>query len=118
MKPSYEITSRILQLIADITVKIGEVNANLLDKPPLKLRKQNKIRTIHNYLKIEGNILSEKQITALIDNKRIIGSEKDILEVLNAIKVYINIRKFKAYSEESFLLAHKGLLTGVIEKGD
>lgn len=39
MKPPYEITARILQLIARVSEKIGEANANLLDKPSLNLRK-------------------------------------------------------------------------------
>ena len=32
MKPPYEITSRILNLIGSISIKIGEVNANYLNK--------------------------------------------------------------------------------------
>ena len=37
---------------------------------------------------IEGNTLSEEQVTAIIENKRVIGPAKDILEVKNAIEVY------------------------------
>ena len=33
MKPPYEITSKILKLVTQISEKIGEINANLLDKP-------------------------------------------------------------------------------------
>ena len=43
--------------------------------------------TLWNSLKIEGNILIEKQITTLLENKKFIGPKKDILEVLNAIKI-------------------------------
>ena len=57
MKPPYEITSSILKLLTSISEKIGEVNANLLNKPSPKLRKQNRIKTIHSSLKIEGNTL-------------------------------------------------------------
>jgi hypothetical protein len=35
--------------------------------------------------------LTEEQITTLIENKRVIGPERDVLEVLNAIKVYDNL---------------------------
>lgn len=59
-------------------MKIGEVNANFLEKPSPQLRKQNKIRTIYSSFKIEGNTLTEEQITALIENKRVIGPQKDI----------------------------------------
>lgn len=95
MQPSYDITSRILKLVTSISEKIGEVNANYLDKQSPQLRKQNKIKTIHSSLQIEGNTITEEQITALIENKRIIGPKKDVLEVLNAIKVYENFCQFE-----------------------
>jgi len=76
MSPPYNITPFILKLIASISEKIGEINANFLDKPSPTLRKQNKIKTIHASLKIEGNTLTEKQITALLENKRVVGPKK------------------------------------------
>ena len=116
MKPPYEITSSILKLITSISEKIGEVNASLLNRPSPKLRKQNKIKTIHSSLKIEGNTLTEEQITALLENKRVLGSKKDVLEVLNAIKIYENLEKYKPSNEKSFLKAHKDLMEGLVEK--
>ena len=115
MKPPYEITSSILKLITSISEKIGEVNANLLNKPSPKLRKQNRIKTIHSSLKIEGNTLTEEQITALVENKGVIGPKKDVLEVLNAIKTYENLEEYKPTNEQSFLKAHKSLMQGLIE---
>ncbi len=115
MKPPYDITKRILKLISSISEKIGEVNANYLSKQSPQLRKQNRIKTIHSSLQIEGNTLSEEQITALIENKRVIGPEKDVLEVLNAIKVYEKLEEFKFSSDKSFLKAHFQLMNGLIE---
>lgn len=115
MEPPYEITSTILKLITSISEKIGEVNANLLNKPSPKLRKQNRIKTIHSSLKIEGNALTEEQITALLENKRVIGPKKDVVEVLNAIKIYENLDEYNPSNEKSFLKAHKNLMEGLIE---
>lgn len=115
MKPPYDITSKILKLVSSISEKIGEVNANYLSKQSPQLRKQNRIKTIQSSLQIEGNTLTEDQITALIENKRIIGPEKDILEVLNAIKVYNDINTYKQYSERDFLKAHALLMRGLVE---
>jgi len=115
MKPPYEITGNILKLITDISEKLGEVKAYYLDKPSPKLRKQNKIKTIGSSLKIEGNTLSEEQITALSENKRIIGPKKDIKEVLNAINVYEKINTFSPYSITSFKKAHKLLMAGLVK---
>jgi Fic family protein len=115
MKPPYDITPKILKLITSISEKLGEVNANYLNKQSPQLRKQNRIKTIHSSLQIEGNTLTENQITALIENRRVIGPEKDILEVLNAINLYDNIEKYKYYSDKSFLKAHFKLMKGLIE---
>jgi len=115
MKPPYKITSSILKLITSISEKVGEVNANLLNKPSPKLRKQNRIKTIYSSLKIEGNTLTEEQITALLENKRVIGPKKDVLEVLNAIKIYENLEDYSPSKEKSFLKAHQNLMEGLIE---
>jgi Fic family protein len=114
MRPPYNITSKILKLISSISEKIGEVNANYLSKQSPQLRKQNRIKTIQSSLQIEGNTLTEEQITALIENKRVIGPTKDVLEVLNAIKVYDELSSYKHYSEKDFLKAHSSLMNGLI----
>lgn len=115
MKPPYDITPKILKLISEISEKIGEVKSGFMDKPSPKLRKQNKIKTIHNSLKIEGNTLSEQQITEIIEDKRVIGPQKDIREVLNAIDIYENLDAFDPSSEKSFLEAHKILMKDLIK---
>ena len=116
MKHPYDITAEILQTITSISEKIGEINANLLDKPSPQLRKQNRIKTIHHSLKIEGNTLSEEQITALLENKRVLGPTKDITEVLNTISVYENLNEYNYRKEKDFLKAHKTLMNSLIKK--
>ena len=116
MKPPYNITPKILKLVTSISEKIGEINANLLDKPSPLLRKQNRIKTIHNSLKIEGNTLSEEQITAILEKRKVVGPKKDIIEVLNTIDVYENLNNFNYKSEKDFLKAHKNLMRELIEK--
>lgn len=115
MKPPYDITPAILRLVSSISEKIGEVNAVYLDKPSPQLRKQNKIKTIHSSLQIEGNTLTEAQITAIIENRRIIGPQKDITEVVNAIKVYDGLIDYKPTAEKDFLKAHKQLMTRLVD---
>jgi Fic family protein len=115
MKPPYKITNLILELIASISEKIGEVNATYLYKPPTELRKKNRIKTIQSSLEIEGNSLSLDQVTAIIDNKRIIAPKKDILEVKNAIKAYEDLDKYNPTSLTSFCNAHGTLMNGLIK---
>lgn len=115
MKPPYEITNRILNLIASVSEKIGEVNAAHLNKPPTELRKRNRIKTIQSSLEIEGNTLTVEQITAILENKRIIAPQKDIVEVKNAIRVYNQLNKFKVYELKSLCNAHEILMKDLIE---
>lgn len=116
MKPPYEITPQILKLISSISIKIGEVNANYLNKQSPQLRKQNKIKTVHSSLSIEGNTLTEEQVSAILENKKVIGPKKDIVEVINALNVYDALNNFNPYSSKSFLKAHKKLMTGLVNE--
>lgn len=114
MQPPYSINAKIILLIADISQKMGEVNGSLLVKQAPALRKRNRIRTIQASLAIEGNTLSIEQVTAIIENKRVLGPVKDIKEVNNAIEVYNLMDTLKPISEKSFLAAHKTLMQGLV----
>lgn len=115
MKPPYEITPLILHLISDVSNKIGALQGNVLVRESPKLRKQNQIKTIHASLKIEGNTLSEEQVTAVLENKRVLGPEKDIKEVINALAVYQQLKNYNYKSEKDFLKAHQLLMQGLVE---
>ncbi|NHN24990.1 Fic family protein [Flavobacterium jejuense] len=115
MKPPYNITEKILALVASISEKIGAINATHLYKPATELRKKNRIKTIQSSLEIEGNTLTEEQITALLENKRIIAPQKDILEVQNAIKVYEQLNTFNPYQLKDLEKAHTILMNGLID---
>lgn len=112
--PPFKITPKILQLVSDISSSLGELKSLKIKKPSVKLRRENKIKTIHHSLAIEGNLLTEDQITSIIEKKRVIGPEKQILEVKNAIKVYEQIQLFKPVHESHLLKAHQILMSGLI----
>jgi Fic family protein len=115
-KPPYFITTEILKLITTISERIGEINATHLYKPTTELRKKNRIKTIQSSLEIEGNTLTEEQITALLENKRVLAPQKDILEVQNAIKVYDQLKTFNPLKLKDLEKAHQILMAGLIEK--
>lgn len=115
MHKYYEGTPQIINLVAEIGRLLGIVDATHLRKPQTELRKKNKVRTIRASLAIEGNTLSEDQITAIIDHKRVIGPSKDIKEVENAVQAYDNLSNFDALSKESYLEAHRILMSGLVE---
>ncbi|MFP4683022.1 MAG: Fic family protein [Ectothiorhodospira sp.] len=51
----------------------------------MRLRRINRICTIHGSLAIEGNTLSEAQITAILEGKRVIAPPREVQEVKNAL---------------------------------
>ncbi len=115
MKPPYEITSEILKLTSSISEKIGEIKSAKLIKPPTELRKRNRIKSIQSSLEIEGNTLTIEQITDLINNKRVLAPQKDIIEVKNAIELYSMLNEFNAYDIDSLCRAHGILMNTLIE---
>jgi len=116
-KPPFKITSRTVSLVAQIQETIGELKTYTLVKPSVKLRKENKIRTVHHSLAIEGNALSEEQITALLEKKKVVGPKNQITEVLNALELYDQLTNFDSLSEKDLLKAHKILLKGLGRNG-
>jgi len=117
MKAPHSITPRILILIQDISAILGKINASSLQKVQPELRRKNKIRTIHSTLAIEGNTLTEDQVTNIIDNQIVVGPKNEIVEVQNTIEVYSQLSKLNPYSESSFKKAHK-LLTAKLLVND
>jgi Fic family protein len=105
-----------MSLIVSISETIGQIDALHLYKPTTELRKKNRIKTIKFSLEIEGNSLSEEQVTAIIANKRIIAPVKDILEVQNAIKVYELLNSLNPFKLKDLEKAHRILMHNLIEQ--
>lgn len=91
--PPYTVTPKILRQISYISESIGRLTERIEHSPTLMLRRANRIRTIQGSLAIEGNTLSESQITAILDGKPVIAPPKEILEVKNALKAYDYLTK-------------------------
>lgn len=116
MKPPYTVTPTIANYVVLISERIGTIRAIHLYKPPTELRKKNRIHTIQSSLEIEGNTLTEEQVTALMDGKRVFAPGKDILEVQNAIAVYQDLKAFDAYRMQDLERAHGILMKGLVDQ--
>ncbi len=115
-KPPFEITTAILDEIAEIAELVGQVNATSgLSTNPL-LRRTNRIRTIHASLAIEQNTLTLEQVTALLNGKRVIGPPKDIAEAKNAYEIYEMMAQLDPYSVDDLLNAHGIMTRGLVEE--
>ena len=113
-RPPFQLNSKILSLVGSIQEIVGEFKSYSAVVPPVKLRRENKIKTIHHSLAIEGNSLSEDKITAILENKRVLGPKTQILEVKNALELYESIAKFNPFLERDLLRAHKVLMKDLI----
>jgi len=114
-QPPYTITSSIVSLVADISERLGYLSALESEARTLYLRRINRIRTIQGSLAIEGNTLSQEQITAILEGKRVIAPPREIQEVRNAIKVYDFFQQWQPASEKDLLAAHEMLMTGLLD---
>ena len=113
--PPFTITADILSLVADISEKVGQLNASALNVSP-QLRKQNRIKTITGTLSIEGNTLSEEQITAIIEGKPVLGSARELAEVKGAIAAYEALVNFKGNNITDLLTAHGLMMSDTLTK--
>ncbi len=115
-KPPFSLSPYILKLLQEVWQQIGMLSGQKLESAPVLLRKSNSIRTIQASLAIEGNTLTLHQVTDLFDGKRVMGPEKDILEVKNAIKTYEIFPNLDPFSSKDLLKAHKTLMEGLNEQ--
>ena len=115
-QPPYTITTEILNSVAAISEAIGRLAALIEQARDLRLRRINRIRTIHGSLAIEGNTLSETQITAILEGKRVIAPPREVQEVKNALAAYDRFHAWKPDVERDLLEAHRILMSGLIDE--
>lgn len=105
-EPPFKITNRILNLVANISEMIGKINVSDKTCYSLRLRKENRIKTIHSSLAIENNTLSIEQVTAIINGKRVLGMPQEIQEVKNAYDTYEHMLELNPYNINDLLKGH------------
>ncbi len=72
-QPPYTITPEILTLVAAISEAVGRLTVLADRAKALRLRRVNRVRTIHGSLAIEGSTLSQGQITAILEGRLVIA---------------------------------------------
>ena len=116
-KPPFDITSEMLRLISEISEQVGIINMRLGENAPSPhLRKKSQIMTIHSSLAIEQNSLSLKQVTDIIDGKRVLGAPDEIQEVKNAIEAYRLMPELDAFKEKDLQKAHGLMMKDLVKQ--
>lgn len=114
-QPPYTITPLILNLIAEICECIGHYFIKSEDAVKPRLRRANRIRTIHASLAIENNALTLEQVTSVIDGKRVLGLPREIQEIRNAYAAYECLERWRPAILNDLLEAHKILMLGLAD---
>ena len=112
--PPFEMTNEMFTLAAQIMEQLGKLsNVNELERLP-RLRKVSRIKSIHSLLAIENNTLSIKQVTDVIEGKRVLGPSDDILAVKNAFAAYNELDGIDAFSLTDLQKVHAIMMDGLV----
>ena len=115
-KPPFTISAKAISMIAEISALIERYAIRLEQHDALKLRKANKIKTIQSSLAIEGNTLSENQVTDILDGKKVVAPLREIQEVRNAIATYDLFPQLDPFSVSDLLKAHGVMMSALVDE--
>ena len=114
--PPFTVSSRAISFVAEISAMIERYAIRLEYQDSLRLRRANKVKTIHSSLAIEGNTLTESQVSDLLDGKRVVAPVRQIQEVKNAIAAYDLIAELNPFDLNDLLRAHSVLMSALDER--
>ena len=104
--------------ILDLSIRIGEAIGRAEEAAvgeDLRLRRINRIRTIQGSLAIEGNTLTEDEITTILEGRPVIAPPREVQEVRNAFGAYDALPQWNPAREADLLRAHEMLMMGLLD---
>ena len=113
--PPFTISAKAINLIAEISAQLERYVIRMEQADGIRLRKVNRMKTIHGTLAIEGNTLTEEQVTALLNGKYVVAPAKEVQEVRNAITAYDSFMDFNPYNYKDLLKAHGLMAMGLVD---
>lgn len=113
-RPPFTATPEIVRLVAELGEAAGGLASD--EGVDLRLRRVNRIRTVHGSLAIEGNTLDEEQITALLDGKRVVAPPREIREAQNALAAYDRLDQWRPEREADLLAAHGVMMEELVDE--
>lgn len=112
--PPFSITAQAINRIADIAALTERYAIRMEQKDGLLLRRINRIKTIYSSLAIEGNNLTEAQVTDILDGKRVQAPKREITEVRNARETYELFPNLSPFKVQDMLKAHARLMKNLV----
>ena len=114
--PPFTMTDTVTDLVIEIGELVGQITVYDHLSPNPRLRRENRIKTIHSSLAIENNSMTLAQVTDVIEGKRVLAPPQDIREVKNAYEAYEELQKMDPYSLDDLLKAHRVMMEGLVKE--
>ena len=115
ISPPFNVSPEAINLIAEISALLERHNMALDGEQELRLRKVNRVKTIHSSLAIEGNTLSEDEVRDIVNGNEVVAPLRQIQEVRNAIRVYDIYSQLNPFSEKDLLKAHAVMMAALVD---
>ncbi|MDR2577576.1 MAG: Fic family protein [Chitinispirillales bacterium] len=102
-------------MIAEIAALSERLAIRMERQDALRLRKINRVKTIQASLAIEGNRLTENQVTAIMEGRKVVAPLREIQEVKNAIAAYDLYSELDPFSIKDLLRAHAAMMIALVD---
>ncbi len=113
--PPFVLTNEMLNIVSEIMEMIGKIGSlDNLNRFPV-LRKQNRVRSIHSSCAIEANPLSLGQVQDIINGRTVVGPQKDVVEIKNAIEAYGEMERINPFAAKELLRIHAIIGKGIVD---
>lgn len=113
-EPPITVDNEMVDLVAQASYELGRAVATVDASRSVRLRRENRIRTVHSSLAIEQNTLTLGQVSAILDGKRVLGDPREIREVHNAFAAYDLLTSIDPFSVDDLLRAHELMMAGLM----
>lgn len=103
-----------IEAIVELIGRVGAIEDLSASVP--KLRRDNRLASVHSSTAIEGNTLTLAQVEGLADGLQVFAAPREISEVENALAAYEMLEQFDPWNVDDFLRAHSILMAGLIDE--
>ena len=115
-EPRFTVTAKVIDDLMRITDRLARINIGKGMMVTPRLRRINRLRSLHSSLAIEGNSLSLDEVTSIIEGKPVRGPQDEIEEVRNANSAYGMMVSLDPFSVDDLLRAHGVMMKGLQPK--
>jgi Fic family protein len=118
-EPRFSYTHTMVRNLTEISeARAVVLNARLVPKWEVSLRREALLRTAHHSTAIEGNPLSLEDVTALAQGRKVMATRKakqEVLNYLSALEEVPTLAKRERFTPHDLLAVHRTICQGTLE---